>query len=71
MSKHKPKSVAAAALLAGLALAAVAVNHGVGVGAEEAEVLVEIPSHLDTSPNEGEVLRSYSVSGMCCASCTR
>jgi len=71
MNKHNPKRVAAAALLAGLVLAGVVINQRADVGGGEASVLAEIPSSLETSPSESEVLRSYSVSGMCCASCTR
>lgn len=73
VNTHKPKRVAAVVLLAGAALAGVVIKHR----ADEAErvrslpVLADIPSSLDTSPGEGEVVRAYSVSGMCCESCTR
>jgi len=40
-------------------------------GGRAAPVLREIPSSLEASPGEGEILRAYSVSGMCCESCTR
>ena len=72
MNKHNPKRVAIAVLIAGGALAGVAVKHHAASSAREraTPVLAEIPSSLDASPGEGEVVRVYSVSGMCCASCT-
>ena len=71
MNRHNPKRVAIAALVAGVALAAVAMRQSIAGGGREVPVLADIPSSLDTSPGEGEVMRSYSVSGMCCESCTR
>jgi len=60
-------------LLAGGVLAGVAIKHSVDEAERESAtpVLAEIPSRLDVSPGEGEVVRAYSVSGMCCESCTR
>ena len=40
-------------------------------GGRKVPVLAYIPSSLGTAPGVGEVMRSYSVSGMCCESCTR
>ena len=40
-------------------------------GGRKVPVLAYIPSSLGTAPGEGEVMRSYNVSGMCCGSCTR
>ena len=71
MNRHNPKRVAIAALVAGVALAAVAMRQSIAGGGRDVPVLADIPSSLDTSPGEGEVMRSYSVSGMCCESCTR
>ncbi len=71
MKKHNPKRVAAAVLIAGVALAAVAIKQSAADDVRAVPVLEEIPSSLEASPADGEVLRAYSVSGMCCESCTR
>ena len=71
MNKHNPKRVAVAVLIAGVALAAVAIKQSAAGGGGAASVLAEIPSSLEDPPADGEVLRAYSVSGMCCESCTR
>jgi copper chaperone CopZ len=73
MNEHKPKRVAVMVLLAGGALAAVAMRQNTATEQRERSlpVLEEIPSYLAVSAGEGEVVRAYSVSGMCCASCTR
>jgi copper chaperone CopZ len=34
-------------------------------------VLLDIPSAFDVAPQDGEVLRSYRITGMCCESCIR
>jgi copper chaperone CopZ len=70
MNKHNHKRVAIAAIFAGVVLAAVAINQG-AEGGRDAPVLAEIPSNLESTPGDGEVIRAYSVSGMCCESCTR
>jgi copper chaperone CopZ len=69
--KHNPKRVAVAVLVAGVALAAVAIKQSAADDVRAVPVLEEIPSILEASPADGEVLRAYSVSGMCCESCTR
>lgn len=71
MIKHNPKRVAVAVLVAGVALAAVAIKQSAADDVRAVPVLEEIPSSLEASPADGEVLRAYSVSGMCCESCTR
>ena len=71
MKKHNPKRVAVAVFIAGVALTAVAVRQSVLGGEREVPVLADIPMSLDAAPGEGEVMRSYSVTGMCCESCTR
>jgi len=70
MNKHNPKRVAVAVLIGGVALAAVAMKQS-ATGGRDIPVLADIPSSLESAPGEGETLRSYSVSGMCCESCTR
>ena len=73
MNEHNPKRVAMVVLLAGGVLAGVAIKHSADEAPRKASVpiLAEIPSSLERSPGDGEILRAYSVSGMCCASCTR
>lgn len=71
MKKHNPKRVAAAVLIAGVALGAVAWKQSVRAGDREVPVLADIPASLEAAPGESEVARSYSVTGMCCESCTR
>ena len=73
MSEYNPKRVAVVVLLAGGVLAGVAAKHKADESAREssAPILVEIPSSLDTTPDEDEVVRTYNISGMCCASCTK
>ena len=71
MNKHNPKRVAVVVLVAGVALAGVVMKQSAADGGGGAPVLAEIPSSLESSPAEGEVLRAYSVNGMCCESCTR
>ena len=69
MNKHNPKRAAVAVLVAGVALGAVAMKQN--AADDVRAVLAEIPSSLEASPGDGEILRAYSVSGMCCESCTR
>lgn len=73
MNKHNPKRFALIVLLAGGALAGVALKHRANVAqrAQDAPVLADIPAELHGSPEEGELVRAYSVMGMCCESCTR
>ena len=71
MNKHNPKRVAIAALVAGVALTAVVVKQNAADDERDVPVLVDIPSSLESAPGEGEVVRAYSVTGMCCESCTR
>ena len=71
MNKHKPKRVAVVVLIAGVALGAIAIRQSVLGGEREVPVLADIPASLETAPGDGEVMRTYSVTGMCCESCTR
>ena len=71
MNTHKPKRVAVVVLIAGVALGAIAIRQSVLGGEREVPVLADIPASLETAPGDGEVMRTYSVTGMCCESCTR
>lgn len=72
MNQHNPKRALVLVLLAGGALAGLAMKSSIdGAGLERSTpALAEIPSSLDSTPGEGEVVRSYKVTGMCCESCT-
>ena len=73
MKRHNHKKMAGVVLIMGVALLAVAVRHNRQRADRERElpVLADIPSSIDSAPKDGEVLRSYRVTGMCCESCTR
>ena len=70
--KHNQRTAAAIVLVAGAVLAGVSIKHY----ADKAERFrdrwtpVDIPSVLEGSPEEGALVRTYKVSGMCCESCT-
>lgn len=73
MKQHNHKKMAGVVLLMGIALSAVTVrfNNERADIARDIPVLADIPSSIEVAPKDGEVLRSYRITGMCCESCTR
>jgi len=73
VKQHNHKKMAGVVLLMGIALSAVTVrfNNERADIARDIPVLADIPSSIEAAPKDGEVLRSYRITGMCCESCTR
>ncbi len=66
--RHNHKATAALVLFMGVGLAAVTINHRRNRAERERElpVLADIPSSIEIAPEDGDVLRTYRITGMCC-----